>query len=77
MPTEDGDVPAMTSLTSREAEVLTLVAQGLSNKEIATSLSIPAYAVKDHVSSILDALGVRNRTEAAAYWWQQKYGEEA
>ena len=51
-------------LTTREAEVLQLVAQGLANKQIALSLGISEHTVKFHVSSIYAKLGVVNRTEA-------------
>ena len=53
-------------LSSPETEVYELVAQGLSNKEIAHLLFISEGTVKVHVSRILDKLGVRSRTEAAA-----------
>jgi two-component system, NarL family, response regulator LiaR len=55
------------SLTERETEVLRLVAQGASNKEIAHSLHIGEKTVKTHVSSILGKLNVSSRTQAALY----------
>ena len=52
-------------LSSREQEVLGLIAQGLTNKEIATALFVSEATAKVHVSHILEKLGVRSRTEAA------------
>ena len=54
-------------LTEREIEVLRMLAQGQSNKEIARSLVIGEKTVKTHVSSILGKLGVPSRTQAALY----------
>jgi two-component system, NarL family, nitrate/nitrite response regulator NarL len=53
-------------LTSREAEVLNLLGEGLSNKEIAQRLSIQLQTVKNHVHNVLVKLGVNRRAEAAA-----------
>jgi LuxR family maltose regulon positive regulatory protein len=53
------------SLSSREEEVLGLIAQGLTNKEIAKTLFISEATAKVHVRHILEKLGVRTRTEAA------------
>ena len=53
------------SLTSRELEVLKMVAKGMGNKEIAASLSIAEVTVKLHVSHVLEKLNVKDRTEAA------------
>jgi DNA-binding NarL/FixJ family response regulator len=53
------------SLTSRELEVLKMVAKGMGNKEIASKLNIAEVTVKLHVSHVLDKLNVRDRTEAA------------
>ena len=52
------------SLTQREIELLRLVAEGMSNKAIAQTLSISENTVKYHVKNILRKLGVQNRTEA-------------
>jgi len=52
-------------LSEREREVLQLVTNGASNKEIATKLFIAPGTVKNHVTNILDKLGVRDRTQAA------------
>jgi DNA-binding NarL/FixJ family response regulator len=52
-------------LTKRQREVLTLLARGLSNKEIARALDIAEATTKIHMAALLRGLGVRNRTEAA------------
>jgi len=54
-------------LTERETDVLRLLAQGQSNKEIAHNLSVSEKTVKSHVSSILRKLDVPSRTQAALY----------
>jgi len=51
-------------ITSRETDVLRMLAQGLVNKDIAARLGISEHAVKFHISSILDKLGASTRTEA-------------
>ena len=53
-------------ITSRETEVLRMVAEGLVNKDIATRLGISEHTVKFHISSILDKFGASTRTEAVA-----------
>lgn len=55
------------SLSEREIEILTLVGQGLSNKEIAERLFISESTVKNHLRTILDKLHLRNRIQAAIY----------
>jgi DNA-binding CsgD family transcriptional regulator len=61
-----GPDPGRSTLTARETEVLTLVAQGRSNGEIGRVLYISTKTVSVHVSNVLAKLGARSRTEAAA-----------
>jgi DNA-binding NarL/FixJ family response regulator len=58
---------AMDVLSRREREVLLLLAQGLSNPDIARQLFITPKTAEHHVSSILNKLGLRNRAQAAAF----------
>lgn len=59
--------PTEEPLTEREVDVLKLVAQGLTNQEIAEALFIGEGTVRTHVSSILSKLHLANRTQAALY----------
>jgi len=62
LPEEDGPV-----LTRREIQIMQLVSQGLSNKEIGVRLSITEGTVKNHVHNALEKLQLENRIQAAAY----------
>ena len=57
----------LAQLTSREKEVLQLIAKGYNNKEIAAQLYITERTVKNHVNSILRRLNLRDRTQAAIF----------
>ena len=60
-------LPAEDPLTEREVEVLRLVAQGLTNQEIANALIIGTRTVGNHITNILSKLHLANRTQAALY----------
>ncbi len=59
--------PEIAELTTREQEVLKLIAKGYSNREIAEELCITERTVKNHVNSILRRLNLRDRTQAAIF----------
>jgi len=69
--------PETPTLTRRELEVLQLVADGISNKEIAASLFITEGTVKNHIHNALEKLQLENRTQAAAYIVRQGLGRSA
>jgi NarL family two-component system response regulator LiaR len=69
--TKRDEINPFTELTNREMEVLKLIANGLSNSEIAGQLVITEHTVKGHVSNILSKLHLADRTQAAVYAWRK------
>ena len=61
----NGVADRLRQLTERQTEILWLVAEGLSNKEVALRLQLQEKTVKHHITGVLSKLNVRNRTEAA------------
>jgi len=69
---DDNEDPRLfTDLTERELDVLKLIANGLSNNQIAEKLIISENTVKGHVSNILSKLHLMDRTQVAVYAWQK------
>jgi DNA-binding NarL/FixJ family response regulator len=66
-PPPEPDRKALAELTDRELEVLRLLGKGCSNREIAEALYITEGTAKNHVSSIIEKLGLRDRTQAALW----------
>ncbi len=65
------------SLTPRETEILTLIADGLTNQEIADRVCLTEKTVRNYVSSLLLKLGMAHRTQAAIHYLKrQGYQEE-
>jgi len=56
------------TLTKREREIITLIADGLSNKEIAVRLNLATFTVKSHVHNVLEKLTLRTRLQIASYY---------
>lgn len=63
-------------MTKREREVIVLIAEGLSNKEIASRLNLSTYTVKSHIHNILEKMALHSRLEIAAHTYESKDQEE-
>lgn len=61
-------------LTDRELDILVLVADGLNNKEIANEIYLSEGTVRNYISTMLDKLSLRDRTQLAIYYYKSKFG---
>ena len=65
--TGNGILSNSIQLTNREREIVALISEGLSNKEIAERLHIATYTVKSHIHNILEKLALNTRLQIAAF----------
>lgn len=65
------DEAALAALTQREREVVRAIADGMTNAEVAGALFMSEGTVRNHISSILAKLGLRNRTQIAVYYYRR------
>lgn len=72
-----GDDPRIDALSKRERQVLALIADGLTNRQIGIELSLAEKTVKNYVSGLLNKLGLQRRTQAAAVQWETHPPERA
>jgi two-component system, NarL family, response regulator DevR len=71
----DEEDPRLKSLTDQERRILSLIAEGLTNRQIADQLHLAEKTVKNYVSNLLAKLGMHRRTEAAVFYTQVERGE--
>ena len=67
-----GKLAEAVRMTKREREIIVLIAEGLSNKEIAQRISLSIYTVKSHIHNILEKMALHSRLEIAAHTYENK-----
>ena len=67
-----GKPPVAARMTKREREIIVLIAEGMSNKEIAQRLNLSTYTVKSHVHNILEKMALHSRLEIATHSYESK-----
>ncbi|MFA9445499.1 response regulator [Egicoccus sp. AB-alg6-2] len=71
----DEEDPRLRSLSEQERRILSLIAEGLTNRQIAERMHLAEKTVKNYVSNLLAKLGMQRRTEAAVFYTQVERGE--
>jgi two-component system, NarL family, response regulator DevR len=71
----DEEDPRLTALSDQERRILALIAEGLTNRQIAERMHLAEKTVKNYVSNLLAKLGMQRRTEAAVFYTQVEHGE--
>ncbi len=72
----DEEDPRLKALSEQERKILALIAEGLTNRQIAERMHLAEKTVKNYVSNLLSKLGMSRRTEAAVFYTQVEHGEE-
>ena len=67
-----GKIPDAVRMTKREREITLLIAEGMSNKEIAERLNLSTYTVKSHIHNILEKMALHSRLEIAVHSYENK-----
>jgi two-component system, NarL family, response regulator DevR len=71
----DDEDPRLKSLSEQERRILALIAEGLTNRQIAERMHLAEKTVKNYVSNLLAKLGMQRRTEAAVFYTQVEHGD--
>ncbi len=71
----DEEDPRLKALSDQERKILALIAEGLTNRQIAERMHLAEKTVKNYVSNMLSKLGMQRRTEAAVFYTQVEQGE--
>jgi len=72
----DEEDPRLKALSDQERKILALIAEGLTNRQIAERMHLAEKTVKNYVSNLLSKLGMSRRTEAAVFYTQVEHGDE-
>ena len=72
LPRGKRELPEAVRMTKREREIIVLIAEAMSNKEIADRLNLSTYTVKSHIHNILEKMALHSRLEIATHSYENK-----